>query len=216
MDWHIEGSYLATCTCEVQEHWRIDGTITSTPGGCKGVIVFQVKGGSFTSTNLSPDLAGVDFAIVNLFPDKVTDDDFWEMGIIVDSVATDDQARAVEQIVSGRVGGPFSDLRGMIGEFLGMERARIKIEMSAKPSVRIQGGSNYVFSPNRDAAGTLYRGGGALFPFGTDRIGGRADGPPARMFGSTITPRFAEYASFELDNHSSSMDEYLKGLRGYN
>ena len=42
MDWRMSGAYVASCSCELAEHWTIDGTLSDTHGGCKGVVVFAV------------------------------------------------------------------------------------------------------------------------------------------------------------------------------
>ncbi|MEX0991740.1 MAG: DUF1326 domain-containing protein [Actinomycetota bacterium] len=215
MDWRIAGAYIATCSCNVDEHWQIDGRLNDTHGGCKGIVLFRVQEGKLEGATQHADLSGSDFALVNFFPEKLGTSEFWEMGIIVDESASDDVARAVEEILSGRHGGPFSDIQELIGEYIGMERAAIKVEKGTSPIIKIEGACAFRFDANLDANGEQKVEGSPLFPFATNRVGGKAEGPPARIFGSVWTPLFAEYARFDLDNSMLSVDDQLRGLRGY-
>ena len=50
------------------------------------------------------------------------------LGLIIDERATDQQQEAIAAIVSGGAGGPMVPLTGLIGTFLGIERAPITLE----------------------------------------------------------------------------------------
>jgi hypothetical protein len=60
------------------------------------------------------------------------------MGIFVDEQATDEQADKLVQIFSGQLGGPMAGLAPLVGEMLGVERAKIELhDDGLRHSVRI-------------------------------------------------------------------------------
>jgi len=52
----------------------------------------------------------------------------WSVGLVIDERASDDQRDAITAIASGSAGGPMAPLAGLIGTFLGIERAPIEID----------------------------------------------------------------------------------------
>lgn len=208
MDWHISGAYIASCSCAMAEHWPIDATLGDTHGGCKGVIVFAIQDG----TSDRAELSGVTFAIVNIFPPDLAEEG-WSMGLVVNESASIDQLQAIEGIISGRNGGPFEDMSGMLGEYIGNDRSPISIERSPAPIVKIGTSIAFKFHPTVDAEGNRVLGGHALFPWGTERVGGKADGPPGRIFGQVWTPHFAEYARFDIDPRRLGVQDQIGRLR---
>jgi hypothetical protein len=62
----------------------------------------------------------------------------WRMGIFIDEQATDEQADKLVQIFSGQLGGPMAGLAPLVGEMLGVERAKIEVhDDGLRHSVRI-------------------------------------------------------------------------------
>src|ERR671937_2229739 len=122
MAWRIAGSYAATCSCNLICPCPVDGPPTSPDGQCHGFLVFSVKEGELDGT----DLSSVNVALYNLFPSNLTSGN-WKIGLVVDEAASDEQAQALERIFSGQEGGPFGECVPLIGEFLGLERAPIRV-----------------------------------------------------------------------------------------
>jgi hypothetical protein len=61
----------------------------------------------------------------------------WRLGVF-DERATDEQADKLVQVFTGQLGGPMAALAPLVGEVLGVERARIDIEDDGlRHSVRI-------------------------------------------------------------------------------
>src|SRR5687767_14740714 len=120
MSWTISGNYVAGCSCAVLCSCAFDGQPRDTDGKvrCLGAAVFHGAEGNLDVV----DMSGVDFAFYNEFPANLTSGN-WKVGLIVDSGAGDEQADALERILSGREGGPFGELSQFYGEYLGMERA---------------------------------------------------------------------------------------------
>ena len=198
MDWHISGAYLAACTCTTSEHWLIPGTSIKAHEACRGVVVFRVETGQADDI----DLSGVDFAIVNSFPQAPSTidsaDDGREIGVIISADISEEQAQSIEAIVSAKSGGAFGHLLRDGAKDLGLERASFSVAKSASPIVKIEGSVAFRFEPNTDAGGAPSRGGTPMFAFGSDRLGGKTQGPPAMAFGHVFTPHFGEYARFDL------------------
>ena len=136
--------------------------------------------------------------MVNLFPEDM-DADPWQMGLVVNEAASEEQLMAIEEIARGRAGGPFGAVEDRIGNFLGTEHVTITVEeRSAAPIVKIGSSIAFRFHPARDDSGGRTSGGHPLYPWATDRIGGHAEGPPGRIFSEVWTPHFAEYARFDI------------------
>jgi hypothetical protein len=122
MAWRMEGDYIASCSCNVVCPCPFDG-IPTDPNGkgeCRGVAVFHVESGNLDDT----DVSGVNFALVNFFPANISAGN-WKLGVVVDDGASEAQTAAVGKILSGEVGGPFADFAPLVGENLGLERAKV-------------------------------------------------------------------------------------------
>ncbi|MDQ1594365.1 MAG: hypothetical protein QOH40_921 [Arthrobacter pascens] len=138
MSWTISGTYVAGCSCAVLCSCPYDGQPRDAKGGtgCLGTALFHVADGNLGDL----DLSDVDFAFYNHFPSNLSTGN-WKVGLVVDSAASDEQAEALERILSGREGGPFGQLSQFSGEYLGMERARVSLTGQARPHRRGQDGT---------------------------------------------------------------------------
>ncbi len=139
MAYRISGTYVATCNCALVCPCPYDGPPTGPGGECRGVLVFDVSQGNLDGT----DLSGVPFALYNYFPSNLTAGN-WKVGIVVDEGASEEQANAIERIVSGDEGGPFGDFKPLIGEYAGMSRARVTRDGS---SASVAGVGDLSFEP---------------------------------------------------------------------
>src|SRR6266545_3886021 len=104
MAYTIKGTYVASCNCVGLCPCPVDGTPTAEGGTCRGAAAFAINEGNLDDT----DLGGVNFALYNYFPSNITAGN-WKVGIVVDDGASDEQAQAIERIVSGEEGGPFGE-----------------------------------------------------------------------------------------------------------
>jgi hypothetical protein len=69
---------------------------------------------------------------------KVMTEGNWRVGIFVDEDASDEQMDKLTAVFGGQKGGPMAGLAPLIGEVLGVERARFEVvEDGLKHSVRI-------------------------------------------------------------------------------
>jgi hypothetical protein len=76
------------------------------------------------------------FALYNHFPSNLSAGN-WKVGIVVDDAASDEQAKAVERIISGEEGGPFKDFTPLIGDYVGMQRGKVGITNGDSPSISV-------------------------------------------------------------------------------
>ena len=188
MSYRIAGTYVAVCNCAPLCPCPVDGAPTAPEGECMGVLGFQIEEGHLDGT----DLSGVNVALYNLFPSNLTAGN-WKIGIVVDEGASDEQAGALERIFSGREGGLLGEFQPLVGEFLGMERA----------SVRVSGGNLLVgdrtdvtFDAFTAADGSPTTVKGARYGFAPEYQVGKGSGS-SNSFGISFTARYGQSARFE-------------------
>lgn len=151
--------------------------------------MFGIKDGSLDDV----ELGGVSFALYNWFPSNLTAGN-WKVGIVVDDGASDEQAQAVEQIVSGDAGGPFGEFKPLIGEYVGMERASVKV---TDTSISVAGKTDITFEPYTGPDGSPTTVKAAMFGFAPEYKIGKASGN-SDAFGLPFDAKYGESADFEF------------------
>ncbi len=121
MSWTLEGSYFENCNCT----WVCPCTVASLTVGatqerCQVVLVYHVERGSVNGV----DVSGLSVAVVADTPQMMTDGN-WNLGLIIDAKASQEQADALAGVYSGQQGGPMAALAPLVGKILGIERAAI-------------------------------------------------------------------------------------------
>jgi hypothetical protein len=198
MAYTIKGTYAAVCNCRLLCPCPVDGLPTGEGDQCHGVLVFDVREGSLDDT----DLAGVPFALYNHFPSNLSSGD-WKVGIVVDEGASDEQAQAIERIISGEEGGPFAEFGPLIGEYVGMQRTRVSLSDGDSPSGSVAGVGDFGTEFLRGADGSPTTVSNAMFGFAPTFKIGKGSGR-FKVFGSDHDANYAEGAEFEF---SSEMGE---------
>ncbi len=122
MSWSLEGTYFENCNCE----WVCPCTVTSlsapaTQDRCQVVLVYHVDSGTVDGT----DVSGLSVAVVADTPRMMTDGN-WNVGLILDERASEQQADALARVFSGQSGGPMAALAPLFGTMLGIDRAPIE------------------------------------------------------------------------------------------
>ncbi|MEC4016533.1 DUF1326 domain-containing protein [Streptomyces sp. H27-D2] len=196
MTWSISGNYLAGCSCVMVCGCAVDAKPRDAQGGeqCLGMVGFHVAEGRLDEV----DLSGVDFALYNHFPSNLTSGD-WKVGIVVDEGAKDEQAAAVERIVSGREGGTFGEIAQFFGEYLGMERASVSLTNGDKPRLAVGGKSDLEFEPLTGADGNPTTVKNAMFGFAPEFVLSRASGR-SDAFGLSFDAVYGEKADFAFSS----------------
>jgi hypothetical protein len=206
MAWRMAGTYVATCNCNLVCPCPVDGPPTSDDGQCRGVAVFHIAEGNLDDV----DLSGVDLSLVNLFPSNLTSGN-WKLGVVVDESASDDQADAVERIISGKEGGPFGEFAALTDEWLGMERASVGFSNGDLPSGSVAG-TDYTFEPlaGPEGSGTQTTVKNAAFGFAPEFRIGRSSGH-FNVQGIEFDATYGETADYEF---ASEMEEGATPGRG--
>ena len=123
MSWSLRGSYVETCSCELMCPCNLSFDHGATYDFCRVTLVFNIREGEIEGT----DISGLKVAAIADTP-KVMTEGNWRLGVFVDDQATDEQAEKLVQVFSGQLGGPMAALAPLVGEMLGVERARIEVD----------------------------------------------------------------------------------------
>jgi hypothetical protein len=133
MAWSMKGSYAETCSCELMCPCNLSFDHGATYDFCRATLVFDIGEGDVDGT----DIAGLKAAVIIDTP-KVMTEGNWRVGVFIDEQASDEQAEKLVQVFSGQIGGPMAGLAPLIGELVGVERARIDVEDDGlRHSVRV-------------------------------------------------------------------------------
>src|SRR3954464_7253143 len=123
MSWSLKGSYVETCSCDLICPCNATFDHGATYDYCRVVLAFNIREGEIEGT----DVSGVKVVAIADTP-KVMTDGNWKLGVFVDENASDEQADKLVQVFSGQVGGPMAGIAPLVGEMLGVVRAKIEIE----------------------------------------------------------------------------------------
>ena len=133
MPWHLKGSYVETCSCELMCPCNLSLDHGATYDFCRVTLVFDIKEGEVEGT----DIGGRTVAAIADTP-KVMTEGNWRLGLFVDDQATDEQLEKLVQVFSGQLGGPMAAVAPLVGEMLGPERASIEVrDEGVRHSVRV-------------------------------------------------------------------------------
>jgi hypothetical protein len=133
MAWNLKGNYVETCSCELMCPCNLSFDHGATYDFCRVTLVFDIREGEIEGT----DIGGLKVAAIADSP-KVMTDGNWRLGVFIDEQATDEQAEKLVQVFSGQLGGPMGAIAPLVGEMLGVERARIEVhDDGLRHSVRV-------------------------------------------------------------------------------
>jgi hypothetical protein len=139
MAWHLKGSYVETCSCELLCPCLVSMDLGATYDYCRVTLVFNIREGEVEGT----DIGGLKVAMIADTP-KVMTEGNWRVGVCIDDKATDEQAEKLTGVFSGQLGGPMAALAPLVGEMLGVERVPIEVrDDGLRHSVRIGDGIDF-------------------------------------------------------------------------
>jgi hypothetical protein len=174
----------------------VDGPPTGPGGQCRGTAIFDVKEGDLDGT----DLGGVAWALYNHFPSNLTAGN-WEVGIVVDESASDEQAQAIERIASGQEGGAFADFAPLIGSYAGMSRGRVSRDGN---SGSVAGIGDFQFDAITGPDGSPTTVKGAMFAFAPEFTVGKTSGH-GTVLGEEVDWVYGESADFEYTSETTDI-----------
>jgi hypothetical protein len=122
MAWHLNGSYIETCSCDLMCPCNMSLDHGATYDYCRVTFVFNIREGEIDGT----DIGGLKLVAIADTP-KVMTEGNWKLGVYVDDNASEEQADKLVKVFTGQLGGPMAGLAPLVGEVLGIERAAIDI-----------------------------------------------------------------------------------------
>jgi len=120
--YQLEGSLLEVCSCDVLCPCWIGEDPDQ--GTCDAVVAYHLDKGTINDV----DVSGLSLVGVAHIPGNVLEGN-WRQVVYVDDQASDEQADALLDAFSGKLGGPLADLAELVGERVAVERAPIKHEI---------------------------------------------------------------------------------------
>ena len=133
MAWSLKGSHVETCSCELMCPCNLSFDHGATYDFCRVTLVFDIREGEVDGT----DIGGLKVALIADTP-KVMAEGNWRLGVFIDDQASEEQGEKLVQVFSGQAGGPMAGLAPLVGEILGVERARIEVQDDGlRHSVRV-------------------------------------------------------------------------------
>jgi len=192
MAYLLRGTYLGNCHCHDICPCNVDLPPNGPGGECRGWLVLSIREGHKDDV----DLSGQNVALFYTFPDKPSAGN-WQIGIIADTEASDEQAAAFEAIFTGKDGGPWGDFAGLFSKYLGLERARVTFSDGETPTASVEGHGELTFEPFRDFAGTATTLTNSAFGMGPSLGLGQGSGH-VEAFGVSFDSTWGETAEIEF------------------
>lgn len=128
--WALKGESVGACPCD-SPCPCIFGRDPD-KGKCTAIQCISISKGNFGSVDLSGRKAAIAYSWTgNAFAGNIT------TGIYIDDGASDEQAKALEEILTGKVGGAFGDLAALISTTKGVKRVPIEYKNGKKPTFQI-------------------------------------------------------------------------------
>jgi hypothetical protein len=109
--WWAQGLIFENCACTLVCPGHMHFSQLCTHERCKGYWAFRFDGGVLDGVTLN----GVKALIAFDTPQRMIDGQ-WTQTLIIDEAASTDQRRAIEAILTGRVGGPWAKLASFVAE----------------------------------------------------------------------------------------------------
>lgn len=190
MAWRLAGSYLAVCPCKQVCPCSYDVAPNVQDGVCRGTVVFQVREGNLDAVSLT----GVNFAMLVEGRNRLSEGN-WKVGLVIDRAASDQQAKALEQIVSGQAGGLFADLKAIFSEVAPTQREAVTYSDGDRPTASVAG-RNLSVEPftGEDGKPTTVR--NAMFGFAPEYLIGWGKGRQS-VLGVDSDSNYGEAAQYE-------------------
>jgi hypothetical protein len=147
--YQLQGTLLEACSCGVLcPCW-----IGEDPDGgtCEAVIAYNLDAGTIRGV----DVSGLTHAAVAHIPGNILAGN-WKVVVFTDDRASEEQAQAILDAFTGKLGGPLADLAELIGEVLGVVRMPISHEIvEGKGTLTVGDGKVYAeMEPYRGPDGT--------------------------------------------------------------
>ncbi len=125
-NWKLEGDYFEACNCDSVCPCIFLGNPDQ--GECDLTLAWHIANGHFDDISLD----GLNVVAVFHTPGNMLTGPKWKAAFYVDKRATNEQADALGKIYSGKAGGFFGVIAGLIGEMAGVRSVPINFELNGK------------------------------------------------------------------------------------
>jgi hypothetical protein len=149
MRYRLEGDLLEVCNCDVLcPCW-----IGEDPdrGTCDSALAYRINSGTIGGI----DVGGVVMASIVKIPGNVFAGG-WRRQLYIDAAASDGQAGALVEAMTGQLGGPMADLAALVGEDLPPARAEMVFDLhEGRGRFAIAGVTEAVMAPYTGPGGRV-------------------------------------------------------------
>jgi hypothetical protein len=147
--YQLEGSLLEVCNCDTLcPCWIGDDPDN---GFCQSVVAYNLTTGRIRGI----DVSGLTLIGVVHIPGNILEGN-WKQAVLVDDRATDEQADALLDCFSGKLGGPLADLASLVGERVSVERAKIDHSIvDGAGTLKVEGKIDCSMQPYRGPDGSI-------------------------------------------------------------
>jgi hypothetical protein len=145
----LEGDLLEVCDCKVLCPCWIGEDPDN--GTCESALAYHIRAGTIDGV----DVSGLNVASAVRIPGNILNGNL-SRRLFIDERATDAQAEAIIDALTGRKGGPLADLAALIGEELEAKRAAITFELAeGKGTLRVGDQVEAIMEPYRGPSGAV-------------------------------------------------------------
>ncbi len=149
MGYRLEGDLLEVCNCNVLCPCWIGEDPDE--GSCDSALAYRITSGTIGGI----DVGGVVMASLVKIPGNVFAGG-WRRQLYVDTGASDGQAAALVEAMTGKLGGPMADLAALVGEDLPPARARVVFDLNeGRGRFAVEGFAEAVMQPFRGPGGRV-------------------------------------------------------------
>jgi hypothetical protein len=147
--YQLTGTLLEVCSCDTLCPCWIGEDPDE--GYCDAVVAYQISEGKVRGV----DVSGLSIVDVCKIPGNVLEGN-WRIVVFLDERASDEQAEALLDAFTGKLGGPLADLAELVGEVLEVKRAPIShmIEEGAG-TLKVDGSVDCTMEPYRGPDGSI-------------------------------------------------------------
>lgn len=147
MSYRLKGNLLEVCTCNILCPCWVGEDPDN--GTCDSSFAYHIDDGQINGV----DVSGCTWANLIHIPGNVLNGN-WRVVNFVDQEATDEQVNALTSAFHGKLGGPLSEVAQLVGEVVGVRRAKIRFDVKdGKGQFSIDGYVDADLEPFRGSTG---------------------------------------------------------------
>lgn len=131
MAWNLSGQFLDTCSCQQVCPCNF-GPANPDEGWCSGILLWDIQQGTSDGVSLAGTKAVLDFDLPHDFAGGNA-----TARLYIDDRANANQRRELEAVITGKKGGAFAALAGVVTKLLPTQFVRIEVKSGDKATATI-------------------------------------------------------------------------------